>query len=102
MAGGFILALFLIWYFFRDDRRYVVLSAHGTFVLCAFAFSLGYDVATGYQNQTNYPYTVTTAEGDQSAKVVRSGDKGILFYQAGNGQLVLLPWSEVKKVQYNK
>jgi hypothetical protein len=102
MAGGYIFALFLVWYFYRDERRYMILFGYGTFFLCAFAFALGYDVAKNYQNQADYPYTVTTAEGDQSAKVVRSGDKGLLFYQGGTAQLVLLPWSELKKVQYKK
>ena len=102
MAGGYIFALFLIWYFLRDERRYAIMSTYGMFVLCAIAFSLGYDFAQNYQKQIEYPYTVTTAGGDQHAKVVRSGDKGLLFYEAGTAQLVLLPWSEVKKVQYKK
>jgi hypothetical protein len=102
MAGGFLVALLLIWFLRRDDRRYQLMFGFGLLFLCAFAFALGYDVARGYQNQIEYPYTVATAGGDQNAKVVRSGDRGLLFYESGTAQLVLLPWSEVKKVKYKR
>jgi hypothetical protein len=62
------------------------------------SFAIGMDIAIGYRNYPNYRYTVKTADAELKAKVIRSGERGLLFHDEISKQLMLLPWSEIKRV----
>jgi hypothetical protein len=79
--------------------RPVVLLAFGTFLAFCIAFTAGVDVASGYRKSDVFQYIVTPTQGpDLKAKVVPSGERGLLFYEGDANHLVVLPWSEIKKV----
>ena len=79
--------------------RWFVLIAFTTFVAFCAVFAAGFDTANGYRKSDKFSYTVTTEQGDNlKAKVVRSGEHGLLFYEESTKHLVLLPWSKIKKV----
>jgi hypothetical protein len=62
------------------------------------AFALGFDNAKTYRGKKEFRHTLTTSQGaDIKAKVVRSGDRGVLFYEESNNELVVLPWSRIAK-----
>jgi hypothetical protein len=90
-----VLTLFLPTYFARP----LVLIPFAAFAVLCCAFGFGIDVAEAYRNADEFPYTVTPTQGaDLKAKVVRSGERGLLFYEQITKRLVLLPWSEIKRV----
>jgi hypothetical protein len=63
------------------------------------AFALGLDSAKSYRKSEIYNHTVTPLQGAAiKAKIVRSGDRGLLFYNGDTKALVLLPWTQIKEV----
>lgn len=70
-----------------------------SFIFCsAIAFTTGFDTATHYRENPKFPYTIKTADAELRAKIVRSGERGILFYEEVSKQLSILPWGEIKKI----
>jgi len=69
------------------------------FVGSVFAFSAGVDTARDYKATDKYRYVIqTSSEVDLKEKLVRSGERGVMFYEQKSRLLFLLPWSEVKKI----
>jgi hypothetical protein len=68
-------------------------------VCLTLSFTIGFDVATRYRNWNIFPYIVKTEDAEFLAKVVRSGERGLLFHDETSKQLMLLPWSEIKRVR---
>lgn len=65
----------------------------------AVAFSLGFNSANSYRKSEKYSQTVTPLQGAPiKAKIVRSGDKGLLFFDESTKALVLLPWDQIKEI----
>jgi hypothetical protein len=66
------------------------------------AFFLGILMAVGATRQGPSPCCVSTIEtnsfGTIRALVVRSGERGVLFYNSQIDQLVLLRWDEIKQI----
>jgi hypothetical protein len=103
IAVLFIAAMILIaWLPSTLFSRPVILIGASTIVGLTLAFTIGMDVATSYRNSTIYRYTVKTADTELKAKVVRSGERGLLFHDEASKQLLLLPWSEIKSVSSSK
>jgi hypothetical protein len=69
-------------------------------LLFALSFALGYDIATGYAANAPYRHTIKIGLLELKAKVVRSGEKGLLFHDEASKQLLFLPWSDIKRVSY--
>lgn|GEM_PF-6991079 len=63
-------------------------------VLLAFAY--GFDAGSHYRQSDAYGYTVSTERAELRARIVRSGERGLLFFQAPLNNLRFLPWSEIK------
>jgi hypothetical protein len=78
--------------------RPIVWIGLSSFVCLTMSFAIGMDVATSYRHSPNYKYTVKTADAELKAKVIRSGERGLLFHDEVSKQLLLLPWSEIKRV----
>jgi hypothetical protein len=72
--------------------------AFAILVSAIWTFLGGIDMARGYRRTGLFTYTIK-ADQEFKAKLVRSGDRGILFYEQTSGRLTLLPWSEVKKIE---
>jgi hypothetical protein len=77
----------------------VVLSALALIFCLAFSFAFGLDTAIRYRNSNEFPYTIKTGETELKAKVVRSGDRGLLFYEKQSKHLLLMPWSRIQAVE---
>jgi hypothetical protein len=84
---------------FRISLAHVVAFIPLTVTLAfAFAFAYGFDVGDSYRKAMHFPYRITPTQGaDLKVKIVRSGERGLLFYDDTN-KLTLLPWSEIKKI----
>jgi hypothetical protein len=69
----------------------------------AFAFSFGYQIASETLHpSSSVKHLVTTIEtkndGTIDARLIRSGDRGVLFLNKQNNQVALLPWDEIKQI----
>lgn len=82
--------------------RPIILVGVSVIVGLVLAFSIGMDVARNYRDSKNYFYTVKANEAEFKAKVVRSGERGLLFHDETSKQLLLLPWSEIKRVSSSR
>jgi hypothetical protein len=89
-----VMVEWFVIYFLRP----VVWIGFSSFVCLTMSFAIGMDVSISYRNSTKYPYTVKTADGELKAKVIRSGDRGLMFHDEASKQLLILPWSEIKRV----
>jgi hypothetical protein len=64
-----------------------------------YTFALGYEMADRYRESSVYPdFVVTSNNGTLNAKLVRAGDRGVLFFEESTKDLLFLPWNEIKKV----
>lgn len=61
---------------------------------------IGGRIAVSYRSVDKFPHKVTTSRVVFDAKIVRSGERGILLYDRSN-QLRLFPWSDVKEISSN-
>ncbi|WP_460267946.1 hypothetical protein [Bradyrhizobium ottawaense] len=88
----------LLW----KDRDSLGIVAIAVFLVSmVLALGSGVDVARAYRANARFPYTVQ-ADQELKAKVVRSGERGLLFYEAQTQRLILLPWSQIKGVALDK
>jgi hypothetical protein len=70
------------------------------FALLIMDFTLGLDLGVRYSESDRFPYTIVPKQGAElKARIVRSGDRGVLFYIAGTNRLTLLPWDQIKQVE---
>jgi hypothetical protein len=82
--------------------RPIILVGLSAFAGLTLAFTIGMDVANAYRDSNNYRYTVKTGDAELKAKVVRSGERGLLFHDEASKQLLLLPWSEIKRISSSR
>lgn len=99
----YILAMVLIkWFAIYLLLRPLVWIGASSFACLTLSFAIGMDVATSYRNSSRFDYTIKTNDAELKAKVVRSGERGLLFHEEGSKQLLLLPWSEIKRVNSSR
>jgi hypothetical protein len=98
-AGAIILAEWFAIYLLLQPMVWLGASSLACLTL---SFTVGMDVATSYRNSTIYSYAVKTADRELKVKVVRSGERGLLFHEEVSKQLLLLPWNEIKQVSTSR
>jgi hypothetical protein len=62
----------------------------------ALAFATGLDLAIAYRNSSSYPYVFKVEGAEIKARVVRSGEKGLLYFEAPSNDLRFVAWSDIK------
>ena len=63
------------------------------------AFSVGYDFATTFLESVPYNTTIETKnDGKVDVKLIRSGDRGVLFLDSKTNRITLLRWDEIKQI----
>jgi hypothetical protein len=91
--------LVLVWFVKNIPSRLAMIIGYLSVVALFATFALALDNAKTYRAKKEFRYTLTTSQGaDLKAKVVRSGDRGVLFYEESDNQLVLLPWNRIAKL----
>jgi hypothetical protein len=98
IAVAFVIAIALTTLIPKYFIRPPVLAATAIVVSLGVAFAIGLDAAISYRKSVVFPSAVTTVDGEMKAKIVRSGERGLLFYEESSNRLVLLPWREIKRV----
>jgi hypothetical protein len=96
LAIGVLLLSMIVW--FENDVSQSSLTGFAAAVSLFIAFSLGFDAARIYKKSEHYRYTVSLANTEIKAKVARSGEKGLLFFEAPTNRLRFLPWSDIKGI----
>jgi hypothetical protein len=94
-----LVTVLLLWFapgYFIEKNNVLVLAS-GTVLIFA-AFVLGFDRARAEQNSRSYRYLIQTTDSEMRGRVLRSGDRGLLILERESQGLVLLPWTEVRKV----
>src|SRR5690242_1121800 len=62
-------------------------------------FAFGHDVATRLLQSNNPAKTlIQTSEGAVHARIIRSGERGILFYDPANHLVTFLKWDTIKQI----
>jgi hypothetical protein len=77
-------------------RTPTILLPFALIVMLLVAFGFGLDTAAQYRSWKSFNHVVSTSNGALEAKIIRSGERGVLFYSAPNNELRLLPWNEIK------
>ncbi|GIQ76213.1 hypothetical protein [Bradyrhizobium sp. RD5-C2] len=62
------------------------------------SFAYGLDKGTAYRKSDLYKYTVKAEGTELKARVVRSGERGLLFFESPSNNLRFVPWSEIKGI----
>jgi hypothetical protein len=103
-VGGAEVALFGILGFSTPQylRLPYIVASYVMINALIYTFASGYETADRYRNYTSYADAVTSNTGTTNAKLVRSGERGVLFYEETSNGLVFLPWSEIKKISASK
>jgi hypothetical protein len=70
------------------------------------AFGFGIDIAR-YELSSELPLNKITigekgkdAETDLTARIIRSGERGVLYYDPKLGQFGLVPWDSIKRIDW--
>jgi hypothetical protein len=78
---------------------WVVFSASAVLIV---AFATGYERADKILDQ-KLPVEIISVEGeDVPGRIVRGGDRGVLFFAVGQQQLKFLRWDVIKKIETAK
>jgi hypothetical protein len=62
------------------------------------AFVIGFDVSQSYLRAGKATHTIETDKETISAKLIRSGDRGVLLFVPNEGRLVFLRWDSIRKL----
>lgn len=74
-------------------------SAATYFLMIIFgSLFVGVDNGKGIYTRTNATDVIKLSEGDVEGSVVRSGERGLLFFDRGKKKLTFFVWSDVKRI----
>jgi hypothetical protein len=61
--------------------------------------AFGFDLAREYLTSDRYAYNVLLkSELVLQSKLIRAGDRGVLFFERQSQSLILLPWADIKAI----
>lgn len=96
---GFTIGIVTLFSFRITPAHLMALISSTVIFAFVLAFAVGLDRAKDYSNSQNYHQTIIPMQGAPIiAKIVRSGDRGLLFFDKNTKALVLLPWNQIKEV----
>jgi hypothetical protein len=88
------------WY--RHKPTVIKMGVIGGALVLAVAFCLGVDVARGFLRRPSTAYSVQTTEDVVRGIVLRSGDKGVLFFDPSKRELSLIKWDKIARINVSK
>lgn len=101
MIGGAFAGILIVVSYFTNDLfvRAVLICLIATI----YTFGFGYGLATIDLQPSKYSSLPSTSietkeNGAIDARLIRSGDRGVLFVDKRNGQVTLLRWDEIKQI----
>ena len=104
---AFITAGAIIFVFFGNFFPEVVLSRRAILAYAAVVCSIGifiyaYQLALRDLASKSEPHIVTLTEGEIRGQIIRSGERGVLFYVPASSQITLLKWDMAKSISSTK
>jgi hypothetical protein len=81
-----------------DKWAMVVLGAAGVF---GFTMALGFDVANSEVSTPKRLSAIRIGEAEHQVKVLRAGDRGVLYFDPAQKKFGLVPWDSVKKIDWD-
>ncbi len=69
------------------------------FIVFALSYSLGYDMSRRYLLYGEPDQIIETSSGELNVLLIRSGEKGLLFYNPKNRSVSFLHWDAVKQLR---
>lgn len=79
-------------------RRRAILAWY-TVGLVVVGFFLGFQNARGILAETSAKHVITVSDGELRGHLVRSGERGVLFYEPSSNKISFLVWGDVKRIQ---
>jgi hypothetical protein len=76
--------------------RIIFLAAATGIAMLGAVFFAGYDIANGY---VNGHISLHILNDEQKGRLIRSGERGILFVTSDNNQIVLFRWDGIKSIK---
>lgn len=61
-------------------------------------FLVGLDIARSYRRSDRFPQSIATLHEVWRVKVVRTGERGVLFIEGDKRMIRFLPWDEIKNI----
>ncbi|MCP3408815.1 hypothetical protein [Bradyrhizobium sp. CCGB01] len=99
MAAGMLIGAFLTLTRFIPFEQRTVYSVSAILVIVS-AFAMGHDNARAHLLSGEITHTIQTEKelAAMSVKIIRSGERGVLFYEPKTKQLGLVRWDAVKRL----
>jgi hypothetical protein len=83
--------------YMRSPPRNVVFMSTGAAVLLV-AWTTGFDMGRSYLKQGNASHSIQTGNQALAVKIIRSGDKDVLYYEPKEKQIAFLKWDQIQKI----
>jgi hypothetical protein len=104
--GAVSAAIWNVICFLQADGRLPVLAqsplstpnVFGVLAILALTPALGYDSAQAIRSNPIPVNTILLTDGELSGRVIRMGERGVLFWQTGTRRLSLIRWDLVKEI----
>jgi len=81
----------------RSPPRNVIFVSAGATILFV-AWTTGFDSGRAYLRNGNASHSLQTTNQVLSVNIIRSGDKGVLFYEPKEKQIAFLKWDQIQKI----
>lgn len=79
-------------------QRAWALSVFGVLAILSVTLALGYDSAQAIRDNPIPVNTILLTDGELSGRVIRMGERGVLFWQTGTRRLKVIRWDLVKEI----
>jgi hypothetical protein len=80
-----------------DKWAMALLSATAVF---GFTMALGFDIANSEVNSAKSLSAIRFGEGELQIRVLRTGERGVLYFDPAQKKFGLAPWDSVKKIDW--
>jgi hypothetical protein len=91
-------AIAIVAFTFERSKSIYRAAVFSSTVVLTLSFVFGYRIAREYLETPSAFVTVKTLEGTVQAKLIRSGERGVLFFDPSTKTVFLIPWSEIKQI----
>jgi hypothetical protein len=80
-------------------RSPFMVATYGVVVSLLTTFAVGIDVQERFVRRGKVAHTVSLEDSELKGRIVRAGDRGILFYEPGSQEITFVRWEAVKRIR---
>jgi hypothetical protein len=97
IIGALVAGIVTGYLYTVSPPRNVVLTSTGAAVLFV-AWTYGFDMGHSYLKQGDASHSIQTGNQALAVNIIRSGDKGVLYYEPKEKQIAFLKWDQIQKI----